>query len=477
MFSVRHFVLGCALMCVAGGSVSAAAAAEQAVLLSVAERAAIAQAFAPVLVFHPAEEYFPTSPVFPLDPSRLSELSEDPLIDLRTGLGSSTERTDRYRALPLEDKLEHAAVQYRVFSRLIHGRVEVVAEYWCYYVFNAFSIGVVWLPARVPDNHPHDLERVYFVLRPLGNAAAPADPDVEWARSAFRIERVVTNAHDGSVPPNQYVARGDETLTPPLVLLVERGSHAMAPDINRDGRFTPRDDSTATTKLLWGIRDRGTTWGRYRSSFMDLRGDSSVRLCGPGTAGPDRQTCQPYALDAAVDLQDWFSHVSLSRADRRDIIGNTSLLTRAFGDVRVEQLMFPDDPPDGRVLDSMLRRRAKTHAGYVLGWTTTGVHIPTFLVGRRYFWEVQSRYAPDIIAEVMGLFPVGGRRMGEATVLGSYSIDAITSVVVGTSWLSTGTAAPDVLAGFDLRIGLFRIRPTWGFRGGGFDSRVTVRFR
>ncbi len=177
-------------------------------MLSTGERAAIAQAFAPVLVFHPAEEYFPTSPVFPLDPSQLSELSEDPLIDLRAGLGSSSERTARYRALSIDDKIEHASVQYRVFSRVVKGRVEVIAEYWCYYVFNAFSVGVVWLPARVPDNHPHDLERVYFVLRPLGGAAAPADPDVEWARNGFRIERVVTNAHDGNVPPNQYVARG-----------------------------------------------------------------------------------------------------------------------------------------------------------------------------------------------------------------------------------------------------------------------------
>lgn len=36
--------------------------------------------------------------------------------------------------------------------------------------------------------------------------------------------------------------------------------------------------------------------------------------------------------------------------------------------------------------------------------------------------------------------------------------------------------APDILAGVDLRIDLFRVRPRWGFRGGGFDSRLTVRF-
>src|SRR5262245_31149291 len=138
--------------------------------------------------------------------------------------------------------------------------------------------------------------------------------------------------------------------------------------------------------------------------------------------------------------------------------------------------MFPTDPPDGQVLDSMLRRRSRTHAGYVLGWTTTGSHVPTVLVGRRYFWEIPSRYAPDIIGEAMVLFPSGGRRIGEATVFGSYTLDAVTSVLVGTSWLSNGMPAPDVVAGVELRVGLFRVRPTWGFRGGGFDSRLTVRF-
>jgi hypothetical protein len=470
----RQALLVLVLFLTAVASVSATAA-EQALVLSAAERTAIARAFAPVFVFHALEEYFPTSPVFPLDSSRLSELSEEHLADVRTRLASA-ERTARYRALSVEAKLEQSAVQYRVFSRLVDGRIEVVAEYWCYYVFNAFTVRVAWFPHRVPDNHPHDLERVYFVLRPVRARPTAVYADEAWARSAFRVERVVTNAHDGSIPPNQYVAHAGETLVPPLAVLVERGSHAMAPDINRDGRFTPADDSTGTTKLLWGIRDRGTTWGRYRASYMDLRGASSVRLCGPATRLPEREVCRPYALTPAGELQDWFRQVPLSPTDRRNILGDTPWLTRAFGDVRVEQLMFPTDPPDGRMLDSMLRRRSRTHAGYVLGWTTTGSHVPTFLVGRRYFWEVPSRYAPDIIGEAMALFPVGGRRIGEATVFGSYSLDAVTSVLVGTSWMSNGTPAPDVVAGVDLRIGLLRVRPTWGFRGGGFDSRLTVRF-
>jgi hypothetical protein len=129
---------------------------------------------------------------------------------------------------------------------------------------------------------------VYLVFRPVPTRGTAVYPDESWARSAFRVERVVANAHDGSIPPNQYVARAGERLVPPLAVLVERGSHAMAPDINRDGRFTPADDSTVTTKLLWGIRDHGTTWGRYRASYMDLRG-AALWTSHPM---PDREPCQ-----------------------------------------------------------------------------------------------------------------------------------------------------------------------------------------
>ena len=232
-------------------------------------------------------------------------------------------------------------------------------------------------------------------------------------------------------------------LTPPLTVLVERGSHAMAPDINHDGRFTSSADSTATTKRLWGIRDRGTTWGRYRSSFMDGRGERSVRLCSPSTAAMAADDCKPYALYPINDLQEWFSTVHFSRADRHNVVGRTPFLIRAFGDVRVERLMIPSDPPDGRALDAMLRRRANTEAGFLVGFTATGEHVPTLVAGRRYFWNVQSRYLPDVMAEAVALFPVGGRRMAEATIFGSYSVDAITNVVVGVGWFSSANDPAD----------------------------------
>jgi hypothetical protein len=101
---LHQAIIGLGLLSSAVTSVSAARP-EPALVLSAAERMAIARAFAPVLVFHPLEEYFPTSPVFPLDSSRLSAFSEEHLADIRARLASA-ERTARYRALSVDEKLQ-----------------------------------------------------------------------------------------------------------------------------------------------------------------------------------------------------------------------------------------------------------------------------------------------------------------------------------------------------------------------------------
>ena len=135
--------------------------------------------------------------------------------------------------------------------------------------------------------------------------------------------------------------------------------------------------------------------------------------------------------------------------------------------------MVPTDPADGRVLDAMVGRRT-ADAGFVAGFKSVA-RAPALIVGRRYFWAVPSRHAPDIAAEAVAVFPSGRRRMVEATVWGSYSVDAITNVLVGAGWFSEGQAV-DVLAGVDLRIGRFRVRPVWRLRQGALDSRVTTTF-
>lgn len=201
---MRQAIFGLFFAALSGVSLHATDTSEP-IALSAAERASIGRAFAPVLVFHPLEEYLPTSPMFPFDSDDLPAFHGEGAPGVRTLLGSQVQRAAQYRTLSTDEKIGHAAVQYRVFSRLARGRVEVVAEYWCYYVFNAFTVRGAWIPYRVPDNHPNDLERIYIVLTPVRGSELGTNNGVDeaWARAAFRIARVVTNAHDGSVPPNQ----------------------------------------------------------------------------------------------------------------------------------------------------------------------------------------------------------------------------------------------------------------------------------
>src|SRR5262245_63108282 len=80
------------------------------------------------------------------------------------GLETWPTRVAAYDALSMTDKLGRAALGYRVFSRAGRDQNEIVVEYWCYYVYNEFTVRGTWLPYCVRDNHPHDLERLYLVL-------------------------------------------------------------------------------------------------------------------------------------------------------------------------------------------------------------------------------------------------------------------------------------------------------------------------
>jgi len=430
--------------------------------LSVAQQTAIARAFAPTLVFHPLETYFPINSMHSLGTAL-------------PGVETWPSRVAGYRGLSRADKLGRAALGYRVFPRFARDRTEIVVEYWCYYVYNEFTVRGTWLPYRMPDNHPHDLERLYLVLTPAESAdAAGGVIDETWARAAFRIRSVVANAHDGSIPPNQYEVAASKTIEAPLIVLVERGSHAMAPDINQDGRFTPGIDSTAARKLQWGIRDTGATGSRYRASFMDDRDASSMRLCGPATRRePAMDSCLRYSLYTVDDLQSWFQGLELSPLERETVLGRLPWWVRTFGDVRLESLWVPTDPPDGSVMDTMVQRRIRGQTGFLMG-VTSAPDYPALVVGQRFYWNVGPRRMPDVAAEVVALFSAS-RPVLEGTLWGSYTVDAITNVVIGGGWFS-GAQAADIAAGTDLRLGRFTLRPTWRVRGRMFNTRLTTTF-
>ena len=427
--------------------------------LSSSEQTAIARAFAPVLLFHRDEAFFP--------------LNSQDGIAAASDLEAVRDRVAKYVAMSQSGRLARAAVGYRVFSRTDRGGDTVVVEYWCHYLYNAYTVRVGWLPYRVRDNHPEDLERLYLVLTPTEEDGA-APHDEEWARQAFRIRLVVANAHAGSVPPNQYNADIGAPITLPLTILVERGSHAMAPDINHDGRFTPSVDSTAPGKFLWGIRDDGHAWGWYRSSYMDMRDHTAVRLCADAAA-ENEPRCVPYALYPVTDLQRWFDGLRLSSRERLDIVGHTSWVTRVFGDVRVENLMVPADPPDGRVLDRMLARRSRAQEGFEAGFTTIR-NAPAAIAGKRFFWDIPSQRTPDIVADVSAIVPKGQRTRLQAMLTGSYALDATTSVMAGAGWFSNGRPSAGGVVGFDIRVGRFHVQPLHRLGHDGFHANLVALF-
>jgi hypothetical protein len=110
----------------------------------------------------------------------------------------------------------------------------------------------------------------------------------------------------------------------------------------------------------------------------------------------------------------------------------------------------------------------------VAGFTTVD-HAPTLVVGRRSFWEVPSGYAPDLLAEAVALLPNGKHTLFEATVWGSYRVDAITNVLIGFGWFSESGSA-SLAVGTEIRMGKLRVSPSWRLRDGGFDSRLTTTF-
>lgn len=427
--------------------------------LTAAEQLSIARAFAPVLVFHPDERYFPIS-------------SRDGVASAGT-FEAVRDRVARYSAMPRDARLALAAIGYRVFARIDRGSPAIVVEYWCHYVYNAYAVRIGWPPYRVRDNHPEDLERLYVVLASTGEEAGEVH-DEEWARRSFRIHRVVANAHDGTVPPNQYDADAGAPVALPLTILVERGSHAMAPDINRDGRFTPSIDSNGRGKLVWGIRDRGQSWGWYRTSYMDARDEHAVRLC-PDANAPNALPCDPYTLYPANDLQRWFDALQLSSQDRLAIVGRTSWMIRIFSDVRVENLLVPEDPPDGRVLDRMLRRRTHTEEGFETGFTKTA-GAPSLVAGKRFYWNVPSLRMPDVVADVSAILPSGNRTQLQATLTGSYALDATTNVLIGGGWFSDGRPNGDGVIGFDIHVGRFHVQPLHRLHHDGFHANLVALF-
>lgn len=446
--------------------------------LSRHEQDTLARVFAPMFVFHADEQYFPISPLFP---ARLRDISLSAAggREIAERMGTVEQRTAAYGALTLEEKRAVATVTYRVVERPHGGHRDVILEYWCHYVFNRYRVRGGLIPFTIGADHQQDLEAVYIVLEPRrGDARVDVDEDL---RDRFTIRSVVADAHAGVVPANRYDVAPGQVLTPPVHVLVEFGSHAMAPDVDRDGRFTPGVDVSQRTKVIWGVRDGGRTWARDTSADTPRRDPlTSVALCGPAAVFDEAEPlCVPYALERANDVQAWFTGLEVSARQRRSLIGTVPVLTQWVGDTDQTQLLFPVSAPGQSHVTSVLRRPATAERGILLGVTTQHGE-PATLVGARYLFPTPSLVIPDVLVEgaVVLRDPLAPSVRG--MVQARYPLDVVSTLVAAYEWRADSRgalAAPDVLVGMEVRAGRFRIRPGYRVNARSWDGLVSVILR
>lgn len=119
-------------------------------------------------------------------------------------------------------------------------------EYWFYYPFDEGKA----------HPHIHDSEHLFVEVDKLGGT----------------VRNVFASDHDSFVPNNLYstLVRGAPPVSLPLFATVELGKHAMAPDMDHDGRFVRGiDDNThPESYAFWGLRDRSTKFHFMMEPYM-----------------------------------------------------------------------------------------------------------------------------------------------------------------------------------------------------------------
>lgn len=111
------------------------------------------------------------------------------------------------------------------------------------------------------SGHLNDLESATFTFEVGAN---PSDPE----RPIAMLLEIEGAAHGSSFYSNRLRIRDKESgqvrvrdLTVPVTLLVEENKHAVSPDRNADGAFTPGYDVNGNVVDAWGIRDSlGAGW-------------------------------------------------------------------------------------------------------------------------------------------------------------------------------------------------------------------------
>jgi hypothetical protein len=200
--------------------------------------------YAPVLETAGQERVFPSSVAI------WNDLREQ--LDVSPTAVSGKEEVDAYlRAyLRLGDARKR---ECRLYERVSSYSGSWLIEYWIYYPFDVGGL----------EPHAHDSEHLFVEVDKLGGTVAA----------------LFGGAHGMLAPNNTYLILDDKgyPLELPLFAMVELGKHATAPDVNRDGVFTPGLDENyfKESAKVWGIRDafgtKDTHFLLYDGSMMAPR--------------------------------------------------------------------------------------------------------------------------------------------------------------------------------------------------------------
>jgi len=440
------------------------------------ERSALAERFAPVLIYHDEEEYFPCNPLFPLELKTANPGFQSMEHDSQVShLGTTESRRMAYLALTMEERADLATVYYRIYPARRQSADILVVEYWLYYVQNDYRARASILPLWFNVSHPNDLEHLHVIL------SVPPDDSSDERRSKdglqFTIEEVYASAHEGVIPANRY-RHFEKHEADSIQFLMERGSHAAAADIDRDGQFTPGIDGDSGYKMLWGVRDKGIPWVRYSRSYMTPRTEqNSITFSHAKSESlpendPDvlQDRHFSYRLIPVEKLFEDFAELDLTTKQRKEAFEtHVNPFMRVIGRSNGSsgKLLLPREPETKS--DSVgIQNFASTERGFMVGVTNL-IEEPGIFVGGRYAFLNGIKYLPDLMFEADGILTTRGKGFLSTQALLTYPIDATIKLMGGYGFVTDSLRFDrrqwDWIAAGEARLGHIRIygaMRTWG---------------
>jgi hypothetical protein len=430
---------------------------------------AIAIRFAPRFRFHPDEAYLPVHPLFVLG---TADQDGSQGAGAAQVLGTPADRIRRYLALTLAEKAAKARIFYDVYHDARQGPGRIVVEYWLYFVESRYRTQRGFFPFSLDTSHPNDFEHVFLILAPRAGSFLDSDN----SSMGLGIERIIANVHDGRVPNHVTpISAGTRIAERPLVL-VELGSHSLAPDVDGDGYVRTNLD-VEPRRITWGLRDTGRIWAWRSPDDASLREASASTTLIPAGA-PGAEGDRTYELEPMPSVDAAFRSLALAPAQEELAFrGQVHPFKRVFGknDGGSPALRRPSSSVDhgdaGRLLNDSVERQR----GFSLGFTNT-FDSYTLMLGGRLPLATPGRPWPALTADVGVVFPAGGPVL-DAELLASYEIDTQVDLIGGAAWLasSSGERQADWLVGLQLQLGRIRLRGA--FRRGGTVNDDQADFR